>query len=160
MAVRLCPAKRAISSMGTPSAHLRGGDERVSEGVRGDGFGDPGAARDLADDPSGAVPVQPPPVRGQEHWPADAFADCQVDGSGRARRERDGDYLAALAGDGQCPVPALQAQVLDVGTSCLRDAQPVQREQRDQRVLEGGPSPAATRSAPSSLRSRATAWDS
>jgi len=33
-------------------------------------------------------------------------------------------------------VPALQAQVLDVGAGCFGDAQPVQREQRDQRMLE------------------------
>jgi hypothetical protein len=116
----------------------RSGDERVSESVRGDGFGDPGAARDLADDPSGAVPVQPPPVCGQEYRPAGAFADGQVDCPGGARRQRDGDDLAVLAGDGQCPVPAFQARVLDVGTSCFGDAQPVQREQRDQRVLENG----------------------
>ena len=32
-------------------------------------------------------------------------------------------------------MPALQAQVLDVGAGGLRDPQPVQREQRDQRVL-------------------------
>ena len=44
--------------------------------------------------------------------------------------------LAALAGDGQRPVPALEAQVLDVGAGGLRDPQPVEREQRDQRVLE------------------------
>ena len=32
-------------------------------------------------------------------------------------------------------MPALQAQLLDVGAGGLRDPQPVQREQRDQRVL-------------------------
>ena len=31
---------------------------------------------------------------------------------------------------------ALQAQVLDIGTGGLRDLQPVQREQRDQRMLD------------------------
>ena len=33
-------------------------------------------------------------------------------------------------------MPALQAQVLDVGAGGLGDPQPVQREQRDQRMLE------------------------
>ena len=32
-------------------------------------------------------------------------------------------------------MPALQAQVLDVGAGCLGDPQPVKREQRDQRML-------------------------
>ena len=119
----------------------RGGDERVAERVRCDGLGDPGAAGDAADDPSGAVPVQPPAVRGQEHRPFGALADGQVDRSGGPRCERDGDDLAALAGDGQGPVPAFQAQVLDVRAGRLRDPQPVQGQQRDQGVLAGSREP-------------------
>ena len=108
------------------------------------GLGDPGAAGNLADDPPGAVPVQPPPVRGQEHRPTCALGDGQVDRPGGAGRERDGHDLAALAGDGQRPVPAFQARQLDVGAGCFGDPQPVQREQGDQRVLgrraePGGP---------------------
>ena len=87
------------------------------------------------------MPVHPPPVRGQEHRPFGALADGQVDRPGRARCERDGDDLVALAGDGQGPVPALQAQVLDVRADSLRDPQPVQGEQRDQRVLCRRPEP-------------------
>jgi hypothetical protein len=34
-----------------------GGDKRVPERVGRDGLGDPGAARYVADDPGGAVPV-------------------------------------------------------------------------------------------------------
>jgi hypothetical protein len=99
-----------------------------------DGLADPGAARNLADDPPGAVPVQPPPVLGQEHRAFGAFADGQVDRPRSARRQRDGDDLAALAGHGQRPVAALEAQVLDVGAGSFRYPQPVQREQRDQRM--------------------------
>jgi hypothetical protein len=47
-----------------------GGDERVPECVRADVLADSGAARDLADDPPGAVPVQPPPVNGDEEGPS------------------------------------------------------------------------------------------
>ena len=104
-------------------------------------LGDPGAAGDPADDPPGAVPVQPPPVGGQEDRSFGALADGQVDRPGGARRERDGDDLAALAGDGQRPVPAFEAQVLDVGAGGLRDPQPVQGEQGDQRVLGGRAEP-------------------
>ena len=39
----------------------------MSQRVGRDGLADPGAARGAADDPPGAVPVQPPSVRGQEH---------------------------------------------------------------------------------------------
>jgi len=74
------------------------GDECVPQRVGRDGFGDPGAAGSLADDPPGAVPVQPPPVCGQEHRAAGAFPDGQVDRPGGARRERDGYDLAALIG--------------------------------------------------------------
>jgi hypothetical protein len=44
-----------------------------------DGLGDPGAAGDLADDPPGAMPVQPPTVPGQPHRPVRPFPDGQVD---------------------------------------------------------------------------------
>jgi hypothetical protein len=88
----------------------------------------------LADDPPGAMPVQPPPVRGQEHRPFRPFADGQVNCPGGARRQRNGHHLAALAGNRQGPVAALEAQVLNVGAGGLRDPQAVQREQRDQRM--------------------------
>ena len=52
---------------------------------------------------------------------------------------------------------ALQPEVLDVRAGGLGDPQPIQRQQRDQRMLELWPEPAATRSAPSSLQSRAVA---
>jgi hypothetical protein len=75
-----------------------GGDERVPERVRSDGLGDPSAARDFADDPPGAVPVQPSPVRSAEDRAVAAFAGGQVDRPGYARGERDGDDLAAPCG--------------------------------------------------------------
>ena len=109
----------------------RGGDERVPERVGRHGFGDPGEAGGLADDAPGAVPVQPPAVRCQEDRAAGALADGQVDRPGCAQCQRDGDDLAALAGDGQRPVPALEAQVLDVGTGGLGYPQPVQGQQGD-----------------------------
>src|SRR6266700_1956483 len=121
--------------IGCNSAYLGGGDERVSERVRSDGLGDPGAARELADDPPGAVPVQAAFAFGEEDRRVAAFAGGQVDRPGGARGERDGDDLAALAGNGQGPVATLQAQVLYISAGGLGDPQPVQREQRDQRML-------------------------
>jgi hypothetical protein len=79
--------------------------------------------------------VQPPPARGGEQWPFSALADRQVDRPGGARRERNGDDLAALAGYRQGPVPALQAKILDIGAGGLRDPQPIEGEQGDQRML-------------------------
>ena len=137
-----------------------GGDERVPQGVRADVLGDPRAAGDPADYSRGAVAVESLPVDCGEERSFGALADGQVDGAGGARGERDGDDLAALAGDDQGAVAALQAQVLDIGARGLRDPQPVEGEQGDQRALGGRPESAATRSAPSSLRSRAVACDS
>jgi hypothetical protein len=76
------------------------------------------------------VPVQPPAVRGQEHRPAGAVADGQVDSPRRARR--DGDDLAALTGNRQGPVPALQAAVpgqllSPARTSTMRALSPLTR---------------------------------
>jgi hypothetical protein len=105
----------------------------------GDGFGDSGAASDLADEPPGAVPVHPPSVRGHQYRPAGALADGQVDRPRGARRQRNRDDLAALAGDRERPVPALEAQVLDVGAGRFGDPQAVQGQQGDERVLQRRP---------------------
>jgi hypothetical protein len=104
-----------------------GGDERVPQRVRPNGFGDPRAAGDPADDPGGSVPVQPLPVVGEEDWPVRPLADSQVDRPHGTGCERDGDDLAALAGDNKRPVLALDAQVLDAGAGGFRDPQPVER---------------------------------
>jgi hypothetical protein len=45
-------------------------------------LGDPGAAGDPADDPGGAVPVQPPPVGRDEQRAFGALADRQIDRPG------------------------------------------------------------------------------
>jgi antitoxin (DNA-binding transcriptional repressor) of toxin-antitoxin stability system len=57
-----------------------GGDEGVPQSVRPDGLGDPGAAGNPADDPPGAVPVQPAAVRSEEHRVLATLPDGQVDG--------------------------------------------------------------------------------
>ena len=54
-----CEAASCTSRSGTPASKLRRGNERVAQRVRPDGLGDPGAAGGLADDPGGAVTVQP-----------------------------------------------------------------------------------------------------
>ncbi len=88
-----------------------GGDERVSECVGADVLGDPGAAGDPADDPGGTVPVQPLPVHGGEERTFSALADRQLDRPGGTRGKRNRDDLAALAGDDQGAVAALQAKL-------------------------------------------------
>jgi len=72
-----------------------GSDERVTQRVRADVLGDSGAARDAADDSRRAVPVQAAPVSDQEDRPVRAFSGGQVDRPGSARRQRNGDNLAA-----------------------------------------------------------------
>jgi hypothetical protein len=156
-------AAGAVISHGGPGIGVRGGflhvperdagveggrDERVPQGMRPDRLGDPGAAGHPADNPGGAVPVQPLSVRAEENRPAHALADGQVDRPGRARCQRDGDDLAALARDDQRAVPALDAQVLDVSAGGLGDPQPVERQQRDQRVLARRSEPSGNKQLP------------
>jgi hypothetical protein len=69
--------------------------------------------------------------------------------------------LAALAQDLEGAVATLVVQVADVNTKRLSDTQPVEDEQRRQGVVAGAvPSPAWSRKAPSSLRSRPRVRDS
>jgi len=112
-----------------------GSDKRVPQGMSPDRFGDPGAVGYPADDPRGAMPVQPLPIRAAEDRPVHALADGKVDRPRGGGRERDGDDLAALAGDHQGTVPPLHAQGFNAGAGGFGDPQPVERQQRDQRVL-------------------------
>jgi hypothetical protein len=63
------------------------------------------------------------------------LADGQVDRPRGPRRQRDGHDLAALAGHYQGPVAALDSECLGVRAGGLGYPQPVQCQQRDQRVL-------------------------
>jgi len=117
------------------------GDECVSERVRPDGLRDPSALSDPADYSSGAVPVQTAAIHSYEDGPFASFADGQVNRPRGAGCQRDGDDLAALAGDDHGPVAAFNAQGLDVGAGRLRDPQPVEGQQGDQRVLGRRPKP-------------------
>jgi hypothetical protein len=83
------------------------------------------------------VPVQLPSIGCEEDRPIQPLTDGQVDRSSRPGRDWDGDDLAALAGDHKRPVPPLYAEGFDVGASGFGDPQPVERQQRDQRVLGG-----------------------
>lgn len=112
-----------------------------------------------ADDPPGAVPVQPVPSRGSENGFFTAFADCEIDSVGGARSERGHRFLAAFAGNGQGAVAAVVAVRSDGGAGGYRDQQPVQREQRDQGML-GRCAQTGNQQAPTSLRSRLVSWDS
>jgi hypothetical protein len=106
------------------------------------------------------VPVQPPTVWGQEDWPVVTLADRQVDRPGGARRQGDGDDLAALVGNHQGAVPALGAQGLNVSTGGFGDAQPVEGQQRDQRTLRRRTKASGDQQRAQLVRSRPVAWDS
>jgi hypothetical protein len=82
--------------------------------------------------------IHPSPVDGDEDRPDGSFTDIEVERSGGARGERDRDVLAALAHDPQRPMPTVHVEIGDVGAERFGDAQPVQRQQRDQRVIAGG----------------------
>jgi hypothetical protein len=119
----------------------RCGDERVPQGMRANLLSDPGTAGHLADDPPGAMTVQPPAAGSEEDGSLAALAGRQVNRPRGPRRERDRHDLAALAGDHQGPVAPLDAQCFDIRAGSLGDPQPVEGQQRDQRVLGGRPEP-------------------
>jgi hypothetical protein len=85
-----------------------GGTERVPQRVRPGWLDDPGAGHP-ADNTGGAMAVEPLSVWGEEERPSHTLADHEVDRPRGAGCQRDGDDLAAFAGDDQSPVPALDA---------------------------------------------------
>ena len=138
-----------------------GGDERVAQGVGSDSLGDPGAAGDAPHDPArrrgGRVGCR---RRSRKIGPS--LRSPMARSTARAVRGASGmvTILPPLRMHGQGAVPALEAEAFDVGADRFRDPQPVERQQRDQGVIAGPASPAATSIAPTSLRSSPVAWDS
>ena len=124
-----CEAASCTSRSGTP-APLCGGDERMPQRMRSDLLTDPGTtgrrAGRSARRRAGPAAARP--------WPGTPVPRCVRRWPGRSRCQRDGHDLAALAGHGESPVDALEAQMLDVSAGGLGDPQPVQGEQGDQRV--------------------------
>jgi len=110
--------------------------------------------------PVGAVPVQPPPGRGQEYRSLAAFADGEVDRPCGPGRKPDECLLAAFAEDRKSAVTALDGERLDVRADGLGRPESVEGEQEDQGVAGWLPSPAAISMAPTSLQSRHGACDS
>jgi hypothetical protein len=114
-----------------------GGDEGMTQGVGPDPLGDPGATGGSSHDPSCGVTIKTSSFIVDEDRSFAAFAHCQVNGSGGAGSERQGDRLGSLADHGEGAVPAFEAEAFDVGADGLRDSEAVQREQRDQGVVAG-----------------------
>lgn len=137
-------------------------DEGVPECVRTHGLEvkDPSTPSDASDDPAGSVAIEAAAVATAENRALATLADCKVDGAGGAWGDGDGDDLAALAHDGQSSMSPLEAECLDIGTGRLRDPQSVERENERRACSAAAPSPAATRRAPTSLRSSPVACDS
>src|SRR5205085_1814979 len=91
-----------------------GGDERMPEGVRADRLVDPRPASEAPHDPPRGVAVEALAVSPDEDRPLGPFADGEIDRSGRARRQRDGDDLAAFAEHGEGAMAAFDAERFDV----------------------------------------------
>jgi len=89
-----------------------------------DALCDPGTRCDPPNDPPGAVTVEAVAVGTEEDRSLAALADGEVDRSGCAGRERDGDDLAALAQDGKRTVrqrsPHALGLALNLASECKK----------------------------------------
>ena len=152
-------AASCTSRRGTPASE-GGGDEGVAERVRSDRLVDAGLAGEATHDPPGGVSVEAFAVPSEEDRSLDAFTDRQVDRAGCARCRWDGHDLAALAQHGEGAMPALEAERFDVGAECFGDSQPVDRQQRHQRVFAGRRQAGGDEQRPDLVAVQAVAWDS
>jgi hypothetical protein len=148
------------SRNGTPARVESGGDEGVAQRVGRDALGDPGGASDTANGAGGTVAVERLAGDGDEDQALAPLAHGQVHGPRLPGRQRDADHLAALSAHEQRPVAALDPQVLDRGAERLGGTKPFRASSETKACSWGPPRPATTSIAPSSLRSRPTAWDS
>ena len=108
-----------------------------AQGVRGDVLVDPRPASDPSNDPAGGVPIHPLAGDGGEDRTIESFTDGEIDGPADPWGQRHGDQLAALAQHRDRAMPPLQTKVLDVDAQGLGDAQPIERQQRNQGVVPG-----------------------
>jgi hypothetical protein len=138
----------------------RGGDERVPQRVRPDGLGEPGPAGDPPDDPPGGVTVHSGPSAATKIGPS--VRSPMARSIARAVRGASGTVTTLpplrVTTKVRCRVrcPALRYQRRWPRRPVARSA----RAARSAHAPPAGPRPAATRRAPSSLRSSPTAWDS
>jgi hypothetical protein len=89
----------------------------------------------LADglDPSVSGPaIEALTVPTAQDRPLGSLADRQVDRPRYPRDERNGGWFCAFAHNPECPVPPVEAEILDVGHAGLCDPQPVEAEQKGQ----------------------------
>jgi hypothetical protein len=68
----------------------------------------------------------------------ETLANREVESPGDPRRQRHRDDLATFAGNCEGPMTSLQAQRVNIRAEGFGDAQPVQRQQRHQRVVPCG----------------------
>ena len=135
----------------------RGGDERVPQRVGRDGLADPGAAGGLADDPPGTVPVQPPSSAARNTGPsvrslmAGSIARAVRGASGMVTTLPPLRVIVRVRWPRSRPRCSMSAPVASETRSPFKASKEISA------CSGGGPSPAATSSAPSSLRSSATA---
>ena len=112
----------------------------------------------------GLLPPPSPPVHDVTGEQSLQARDVPIGGSCQhphgPRRQRDRDHLAALAGDHQGAVAALDTQGIDIGTGGLGDRSPFRASNEISARSAGSPRSAATSSAPISLRSSPVACDS
>ena len=111
------------------------GDEGVSEAVGRDALGDVGLADDPCHDSGGAAAVHARSRGGDEERARKSVAHDLVDEPRGATGQRDGLFLAALAGHPNRADPAPTSDVLDVDAGHLRHPQAVEAQQTDQGVI-------------------------
>ena len=135
----------------------RGHDQRSPEHV----WMDMSETGPLADrfDPSMRRPaIETLTIVAQQDRALAPFADCEVHGARRAWHERDDGRLASLAEDPQRAVPAIEAEIADVGVACLAHPQPVQPEQDRERGALVSEVFGGEQDRPSSVRSIPCPW--
>jgi hypothetical protein len=76
-----------------------------------------------------SAPIEALAVVTVQDRPFGSISDCQVDGAGHPGDQGDHRGLVALPDDPQCPMTAVEPEVLGVGRACFTDPESVETEQ-------------------------------
>ena len=104
-----------------------GHDERCAQHVRVD-VAEPGAFADGSHPSLCGTSIEPVPVAPQQDWAFVAFADGEINRSGRPWDEWDEGRFAAFAHDPKCAMTPLEAEAFDVGRAGFGDSESVEAE--------------------------------
>ncbi len=131
----------------------------MAKSVGADRLVDSGSTGNTPHDPARDMVVEAPSVRADDDGPGQALTNGDVDRSSRAWCQRHRHHLPTFAHHGQRTWPRSSPRASMSAPIASENVKPFRASSEMRACSAGEPRLAATKSSPTSLRSRPTAWN-